>query len=142
MVRDMGHSMRTVGARIICGSVALLASSAVFAQEPLSVPEALALRTVANPVLGGGFVAFNLIVPRPIEDGPGGSYLHLGIIDNPFEARTGKKVVTRWLVSGHLRNQWYQSLGRHKLIYIPPHIKGPEGAPLQGPRPTVRVVRR
>ncbi len=100
MVRDMGHSMRTVGARIICGSVALLASSAVFAQEPLSVPEALALRTVANPLLGGGFVAFNLIVPRPIEDGPGGSYLHLGIIDNPFEARTGKKVATRWLVSG------------------------------------------
>jgi hypothetical protein len=54
----------------------------------------------------------------------------------------GSKYSTRWLVSGHLRNQWYPSLGRHKLIYIPPHIKGPEGAPLNESRPTVRVVRR
>jgi hypothetical protein len=52
------------------------------------------------------------------------------------------KYSVRWLVSGHLRNQWYPSLGRHKLIYIPPHMKGPEGAPLKDSRPTVRVVRR
>jgi hypothetical protein len=52
------------------------------------------------------------------------------------------KYSTRWLVSGHLRNQWYPSLGRHKLIYIPPHMKGPEGAPLKNSRPTLRVVRR
>ncbi|GAG25142.1 unnamed protein product, partial [marine sediment metagenome] len=54
----------------------------------------------------------------------------------------GSKYSTRWLVSGHLRNQWYPSLGRHKLIYIPPHMKGPEGAPLKDSRPTLRAVRR
>ena len=48
----------------------------------------------------------------------------------------------RWLVNGHLRNQWYPSEDRHHLIYIAPHIKGPEDAPLREPRATVNVVRR
>ncbi|MFT7537015.1 MAG: dipeptidyl aminopeptidase/acylaminoacyl peptidase [Hyphomicrobiaceae bacterium] len=100
IVGGMVISIRTVVARLVCGSAALLANGAICAQEPLTVPEALSVRTVANPLLGDGFVAFNMVVPRPIEDGPGGSYLHLGVIDKPFEARTGKAVVTRWLVSG------------------------------------------
>ena len=31
--------------------------------------------------LGDDFVAFHRVVPRPLEDGPGGSYLHVGVID-------------------------------------------------------------
>lgn len=38
----------------------------------------------------------------------------------------------RWLVKGHWRNQWYSSQERHIPIWISPHIKGPEGAPLLG----------
>lgn len=38
----------------------------------------------------------------------------------------------RWLVKGHWRNQWYSSQERHVPIWISPHIKGPEGAPLLG----------
>lgn len=36
----------------------------------------------------------------------------------------------RWLVRGHWRNQWYPSEETHRLIYINPFIKGPDGAPL------------
>lgn len=63
--------------------------------------------------------------------------------DEPQTADSAvSKYSVRWLVSGHLRNQWYPSLGRHKLIYIPPHMKGPEDAPLKDSRPTLRAVRR
>jgi hypothetical protein len=36
----------------------------------------------------------------------------------------------RWVVSGHLRAQWYPSENAHHLIYIAPYMKGPEDAPL------------
>lgn len=35
----------------------------------------------------------------------------------------------RWMVSGHWRNQWYPSLGRHQAKYIPAYIKGPQDKP-------------
>ncbi|MBM4574954.1 hypothetical protein GS896_25650 [Rhodococcus hoagii] len=36
----------------------------------------------------------------------------------------------RWVVRGHWRRQWYDSLGTHKPIWINEHIKGPDDAPL------------
>ena len=36
----------------------------------------------------------------------------------------------RWIVRGHLRAQWYPSRGCHDVIYIHPHLKGPDDAPL------------
>lgn len=36
----------------------------------------------------------------------------------------------RWIVSGHLRAQWYPSEQAHRLIWIAPYLKGPEDAPL------------
>lgn len=36
----------------------------------------------------------------------------------------------RWSVRGHWRNQWYPSRNEHRPVWINPHIKGPEGAPL------------
>jgi hypothetical protein len=36
----------------------------------------------------------------------------------------------RWTVRGHWRNQWYPSRGEHRPVWINPHIKGPDGAPL------------
>ena len=44
--------------------------------------EVLSLKQVVNPVMGDGFVAFNVVVPRPIEDGPGGSYLNIGVYED------------------------------------------------------------
>lgn len=61
---------------------ALALPAAVLAQNPLTVTEALSLRQVANPQMGDGFVAFHVVVPRPIEDGPGGSYLNVGVHEN------------------------------------------------------------
>ena len=60
---------------------ALAISTAALAQAPLTVSEALSLKQVANPQMGDGFVAFNVVVPRPIEDGPGGSYLNVGVAE-------------------------------------------------------------
>jgi len=47
----------------------------------------------------------------------------------------------RWIVRGHWRNQWYPSLQRHRPVYIPSHVKGPEDAPLIGGE-RVNVLRR
>lgn len=45
----------------------------------------------------------------------------------------------QWVVRGHHRAQWYPSQQSHKVIYIAPHIKGPEGLPFK--ETTYRVVR-
>lgn len=38
----------------------------------------------------------------------------------------------RWLVRGHWKQQWYPGRQVHRPIWIAPHIKGPDGAPLLG----------
>lgn len=50
----------------------------------------------------------------------------------PTEAEDGeeKRYIHRWIVSGHFRNQWYPRDEAHRLIWIAPHIKGPDGAPM------------
>jgi hypothetical protein len=47
----------------------------------------------------------------------------------------------RWWTRGHWRNQWYPSQDRHRPIWISPHVRGPEGAPLLH-RETVHTLRR
>lgn len=37
---------------------------------------------------------------------------------------------SRWLVRGHYRAQWYPSTRSHRVIWIAPYIKGPEGLPI------------
>ncbi|MFF7837604.1 hypothetical protein ACFZC6_02025 [Streptomyces ossamyceticus] len=37
-----------------------------------------------------------------------------------------------WVVRGHWRNQWHPKRQVHRPVWIAPHIKGPEGAPLIG----------
>lgn len=66
----------------------------------MTVAQALALRAVTNPRLGDDFVAFTLVVPRPLADGPGGNYLHLGVIDGLERIRAGAAAAVRWLVAG------------------------------------------
>jgi hypothetical protein len=38
----------------------------------------------------------------------------------------------QWIVRGHWRQQYYPSRGVHRPVWIAPHIKGPEGAPMLG----------
>lgn len=45
---------------------------------------------------------------------------------------TDREYHHRWIVKGHWRQQWYPSRGVHRPVWIAPHIKGPEGAPLIG----------
>lgn len=36
----------------------------------------------------------------------------------------------RWVVDGHWRQQWYPSSEEHRPVWIAPHVKGPDDAPL------------
>jgi dipeptidyl aminopeptidase/acylaminoacyl peptidase len=68
----------------------------------LDVATALSLRSIGAARVGEGFVAFTRITPRPLADGPGGSYHHLGVVELPptgFEAAAALPEV-KWLVAG------------------------------------------
>lgn len=38
----------------------------------------------------------------------------------------------QWIVRGHWRQQWFPARKVHRPVWIAPHVKGPEGAPLLG----------
>ena len=48
----------------------------------------------------------------------------------------------RWAVSGHWRDQWYQSEGVHRPIFIESYIKGPEDKPIKPPSSKIYVAER
>jgi hypothetical protein len=51
--------------------------------------------------------------------------------NRPAPDGTGDRAyATRWTVRGHWRRQWYPNRGEHRPVWINPHIKGPDGAPL------------
>lgn len=66
---------------------------------------------------------------RPIERDDG----------TEMDAESARQYRHRWLVRGHIRNQWFPSRQQHELVWIDPHQKGPDGAPF---KETVRHVIR
>lgn len=38
----------------------------------------------------------------------------------------------QWIVRGHWRQQWYPTISDNRPVWIAPHLKGPDGAPLLG----------
>ncbi|MFF7335395.1 hypothetical protein [Streptomyces sp. NPDC008150] len=54
----------------------------------------------------------------------------------------GRSYQYRWLVRGHWRNAWYPSRQAHRPVWISPHWKGPDGAPVLDPEKLVNVLRR
>jgi hypothetical protein len=38
----------------------------------------------------------------------------------------------QWIVRGHWRQQWYPKRQVHRPVWIAPHVKGPDGAPMLG----------
>lgn len=52
--------------------------------------------------------------------------------DTPHREQPGERSYqVRWTVRGHWRNQWYPSRGEHRPVWINPHVKGPQDAPLR-----------
>ena len=47
----------------------------------------------------------------------------------------------RWVVQMHKRRQWYPSTQEHKVIFVGPFVKGPEGKPLKPASTGVTSVR-
>src|SRR5688572_22407527 len=90
---------------VVAISLAVAIAAGIPAQQAapraaLTVEQALALRSVTNPCLGDDFVAFTLLVPRPIADGPGSAYQHLGVIDGLGKLQANARPEPRWLVNG------------------------------------------
>jgi hypothetical protein len=49
---------------------------------------------------------------------------------------------SRWIVSGHWRQQWYPSLNAYQPKWVMPYVKGPDDKPLKPPRAKVFAVVR
>ncbi|WP_333746158.1 hypothetical protein [Streptomyces sp. IBSBF 2950] len=47
----------------------------------------------------------------------------------------------QWIVRGHWRQHWHPKRQVHRPIWIAPHVKGPEGAPLIGGEKVYRLKR-
>ena len=56
---------------------------------------------------------------------------HRSASGTPGEA-TGRHVTVRSLIRGHWKNAYRPSVQAHRLTYVAPHVRGPEGAPLLG----------
>ena len=52
--------------------------------------------------------------------------------DGGGDGSSDREYAHRWIVRGHWRQQWYPSREVHRPVWIAPHIKGPDGAPLLG----------
>ncbi|MCA8975580.1 MAG: S9 family peptidase [Planctomycetes bacterium] len=81
-------------------AVTVLACCPLTPAQGLTVEQEMSLRSVTNPQLGDDFVAFTVIVPRPLSDGPGSAYLHAGVIDGLSQLGGGDLPEPTWLVSG------------------------------------------
>lgn len=51
---------------------------------------------------------------------------------SPGAGESDREYHHTWIVRGHWRQQWYPSREVHRPVWIAPHVKGPEGAPLLG----------
>lgn len=50
----------------------------------------------------------------------------------PGPAGDTRRISVRFPIRGHWRNQWFSSVEEHRHIWIDPHWKGPENAPVVG----------
>lgn len=57
-----------------------------------------------------------------------------------MDEKATRQYRVRWTVRSFWRQQYYPSLGTHRPVLVPKHLKGPEGAPFKVPRDVVRVV--
>jgi hypothetical protein len=53
-----------------------------------------------------------------------------GAASSSGTGESGRHVSVRFMVRGHWKNAWRPSVQDHRLVFVAPHIKGPENAPL------------
>ncbi|MFK7742385.1 MAG: prolyl oligopeptidase family serine peptidase [Planctomycetota bacterium] len=116
-------------ARFVAGASLLsFISAAASAQDPLTPAEALQLRQVINPVLGDGFAAFQMVVPRPIAEGAGGSRLHVGVLDLAIAdgkiSAAGEPPPVRWLVDGQQSVSGLKLRPGHREVSFTARVNG------------------
>jgi len=51
---------------------------------------------------------------------------------NGADTESGRAYHHTWIVKGHWRNHWHPKRQVHRPVWIAPHVKGPEGAPMIG----------
>lgn len=114
-VQAMPGALMAAWARLFIKSVWLLMRQPLAAQEDVEYDRAARKRLARKAIEPRPVRVITL--RRPASSGPGDS-------DREYHHQ--------WIVRGHWRQQWYPSREVHRPVWIAPHIKGPEGAPLLG----------
>lgn len=115
-------------------ALALLGAAVTMMQTP-TVAEARAKAVTLTKRVAGGMPRRQLVTTislRRLEHKP----------PEPGEQDRSREYTHRWVVRGHWRQQAHgPKRGQRKVIWVPSHVKGPEGAPLLA-REHVHVWRR
>lgn len=87
--------------------------------------------------------SFRRRLPAEVVDQPI-SVIKLRAVDRSSapNAPTGREWQHQWLVAGHVRRQWYSTLGEHLPVWISPYIKGPDDKPFKKRTEPLIVVNR
>lgn len=105
-----------------CSSLVVVKAACLLMQQEIAAASSVELDRAARKRLrrqGVDETARTRVINlrRPSNSGGGGS-------DREFRHQ--------WIVRGHWRQHWYPKRQVHRPVWIAPHIKGPEGAPLIG----------
>lgn len=110
----------SVGASLLLWVAALKATWLLMQQSLADVSEVSVPRSRQKRLRRAGYEPKPVRVielRRPAHSGPGDG---------------SREFHHQWIVRGHWRQQWYPAREVHRPVWIAPHIKGPEGAPLLG----------
>lgn len=69
-------------APLLASSAADLRAQTLQTKAGLSVEQAMSLEQVANPVFGEGFLAWQVVIPRPIDEGSGPARAQIWILED------------------------------------------------------------
>jgi hypothetical protein len=84
---------------------------------------------------GAGFFAACIragLMPQRLDDRPVRVINLRRRAASTIAGQSDREYHHQWIVRGHWRDQWYASRGVHRPVWIAPHVKGPEGAPMLG----------
>jgi hypothetical protein len=103
------------------GMFRVLRTASMLMQQPLTVSSEEELdRASKKRLRRSGYE------PKPVR------VIELRRAKSSTDAGGGNAYHHQWIVRGHWRNHWHPKRQVHRPVWIAPHIKGPEGAPMLG----------
>lgn len=124
-VTDEPLSMTEIDAQLSQPVVAALASAWLLMQQPLLIDRT---RERADKPTVRAYARDGLPAPEVTVVDLRRQYTPQD--QDPDDGTGSRRYRHRWVVSGHWRNAWRPSVQEHRKVWVPSHVKGPEGAPL------------